>query len=698
MQKLVQYGEKVVKMGQYKADKIINIAVAGHGGCGKTTLSESMLFVSGKIEKTGKVSSGNTVCDYDNEEIKRLASMSLAVAPFTYKDYKINLLDTPGMFDFSAGLYEGIFAADSVLITLSGKSGVTVGAKKAYDAAKKNNKPRAFFISKLDADNSSFFKVLEDLKTQFGPSICPLTVPFYDNFHEGVLGYVDLISMKAYLYDDAGKSSPCALPESEHRLEGLVAAISEAVAETDEELFEKYFSGEAFTQAELIKGIKTGMKNGTLSPVFCGSGLLNTGVDMMLDGIVNLFPTAIEAQLPENEEMAELKCSESDPLCAYVFKTIADPFIGKMTFFKVISGVLKSDSSPINCSTGEPEKISKLMYIFGKKQTDTKEIVAGDIGVAAKLNANTGDTICDASRKIKINPIEFPEPCYRMAIVMNGNGDESKISSGIHRMLEEDGTLGFEINDETHEQILSGLGDQHLDVVIAKLKSKFGVDISLKTPTIAYRETIRKTVKAEGKHKKQTGGHGQFGHVVMSFEPCDGDEILFDDCVFGGAVPKGYFPAVEKGIRESAMKGVLAGYPMVGMKATLCDGSYHPVDSSEMAFKMAASLAYREGIPNASPILLEPIGSLKAYIPDANTGDIMGELNKRRGRVLGMNPVGDGITLIEAEAPESEMQDFSMFLRQMTQGAGWFSFGFVRYEQLPNQLEAKVIENSKHHE
>lgn len=682
-------------MGQYNADRIINLAIAGHSDCGKTSLSESLLYIAGTVATPGKVATSNTVCDFEEEEIKRGASLSTSIAPMEYKGYKINLLDTPGLFDFESGMYEGISVVDSVLVTLSAKSGVRVGTKKAYKIAKQQGKSTAFFISKIDAENASFFKSLEALKTEFGPSVCPLIVPFYDSFHESVAGYVNLIDMKAYKYTDDGKATECEMPQSEHRLDGLVAAISEAVAETDESLFEKYFSGETFTKEEIVQGIKKGMKDGTLSPVFCGSGLQGAGVDVLLNGIVDLFPTAIETPTPLNNEMEEIACSESDPLCAYVFKTIADPFVGKMNFFRVYSGVLKSEATVLNSTTGENEKIGKLMYLCGKKQTETKEIVAGDIGVAVKLSVNTGDTVCDSSRKISIVGPEFPKPCYKMAIVMNGKGDESKISQGIHKILEEDQALGFEINDETHEQILSGMGDQHLEVTLAKLKNKFGVDISLKEPMIAYRETIRKSVQAEGKHKKQTGGHGQFGHVVMTFEPIDGEEIEFAENVFGGAVPKNYFPAVEKGIRESALNGVLAGYPVVGIKATLNDGSYHPVDSSEMAFKMAAGIAFKEGIPNATPVILEPIGTLKAYIPDDNTGDIMGELNKRRGRVLGMNPQGEGITLVEAEAPISEMQDFAMVVRKMTRGAGWYTFDFVRYEQLPSNLQEKIIAEAK---
>ncbi|MDF2567886.1 MAG: elongation factor [Oscillospiraceae bacterium] len=687
-------------MKQYNSDKIKNLAITGHGGSGKTSLAESMLFFAKATDRLGKISDGNTVLDYDPEEIRRKATLSLSVAPFEYKEYKINIIDTPGMFDFAAGLYEGAKAAESIVIAVSGKSGVTVGAKKAKKIAQENKKACAFFVTKLDRENSDFYKVLEELKSAFGPSVCPIVVPFVEN--SKVSSYINLIEMKAYQYDDKGNAKEVAIPNTEHRLEGLINAISEAVAETDEALFEKYFSGEKFTHDELVTGIHNGVKNGEIYPVFCGSSFDLSGIDLFLDGIVNLLPNAGELTesdaVDDNGKSVEIACDSTKPTVAYVFKTIADPFVGKMSFFKVVSGKLSQDSVLFNMTTGESEKIGKIISVKGKKQEDMGEIIAGDIGVVTKLSANTGDTLCDLSAKVKITPPKFPNPCYNMAIKMKSKGDESKISQGMHRLLEEDLTLGFEINNETHEQILKGLGDQHLDVAISKLMTKFGVEVYLDPPTVAYRETIRKKVKVEGKHKKQTGGHGQFGHVWIEFEPCDSEDLNFEEKVFGGSVPRGFFPAVEKGLRDSMQKGVLAGYPVVGLKATLVDGSYHPVDSSEMSFKMAAALAYRSGIPQASPVLLEPIGRLKAVVPDGNTGDLMGELNKKRGKVLGMNPAEDGMTLVEAEVPSAEMHDFTMLIRQMTQGAGYFTFDFERYDQLPSNLEQDVIEKSKNME
>jgi elongation factor G len=682
---------------QFKANRIINLAIAGHGGSGKTSLVEAILFRAKSIDRLGKISEGNTTSDYDLEEIKRKVSLNIALCQFEYSEYKVNIIDTPGLFDFAGGMVEGVRAANTVLITVSGKSGVNVGTKNAYNLANKEKKSTMFFISKMDNENTDYYKVLEQLKANFGPSVCPIVVPFIQDGK--VECYINLIDMKAFVYDKNGIATSVAMPDTEHRLDGLVTAISEAVAETDEELFEKYFSGEKFTHYEFMNGIHNGIKNGIITPVFCGSSTDLAGIDMLLDGITQMLPSSEESASEigydkDNNEIV-VECDETKPLVSYVFKTVADPFVGKMSYIKVVSGKITPDSNVFNMTTSENERFSKILSLKGKKQEDIKEIVAGDIGVATKLGANTGDTLVDPNFKVTLKKSEFPNPCYSLAIKTKEQGDEAKISQGITRLLEEDLTLAFEINNETHEQIISGLGEQHLDVCISKLKSKFGVEVVLELPTIAYREAILKKVKVEGKHKKQTGGHGQFGHVWIEFEPCECDDLVFQDKVFGGAVPKSYFPAVEKGLRDSIKKGVVAGYPMVGLKATLVDGSYHPVDSSEMAFKMAAGIAYRQGISQAQPVLLEPIGKLQAVVPDANTGDIMGELNKRRGRVLGLIPGDNSQTQIDAEVPASQMQDFATYLRQATHGSGSFKFAFERYEQLPSNLEAEVIEKSK---
>ena len=685
-------------MRQYLAGRIRNIALTGHSGSGKTSLTEALLFKAGATDRLGKVADGNTVSDYDPEEIKRQVSVSTSIAPFAWGSTKINLIDTPGLFDFAGETVQGVRAAESLLICVSGKSGVDVGTEKAYKMAKDASKATMFFVSKLDADHADFYKVFEELKATFGPTVCPIVVPYVED--REVKSYINLIDMKAYTYDEKGEPHEVEMPDFGHRLDGLTAAVSEAVAETDEALFEKYFSGEQFTRDEIIRGVHTGVTNGSISPVLCGCTTNLQAIDMLLDGIVDLLPSPWEkggeVAVDADGEPVEVVCTDEAPLAAYVFKTIADPFIGKLSYIKVISGKLSADMTPINSRTGQPERLGKIIYVRGKKQEDTAYITAGDIGAVTKLAATeTGDALCDPKKVLNFDPINFPKPCLQMAIKTEAKGDESKIASGLQRLMEEDPTIAYENNAETHQQLVSGLGEQHLDVLVSKLKNKFGVSVSLDVPRVAYRETIRKKVKVQGKHKKQSGGHGQFGDVWIEFEPTVGDGLVFEEKVFGGAVPKSFFPAVEKGLQDCVKHGVLAGYPVVGLKATLVDGSYHPVDSSEMSFKMAASIAYKNGMPEASPVLLEPIGNLKVYVPDSNTGDIIGDLNKRRGRVLGMNPSADGLQEIEADVPMSEMSDFATAIRSMTQGRGYFTFDFARYEQLPSNLEAKVIEEAK---
>ena len=685
-------------MKQYLAARIRNIALTGHSDSGKTSLAEALLFKAGASDRLGKTSEGNTVCDFDPEEIKRKVSVCTAVAPFAWGSTKINLIDTPGLFDFAGEAAQGVRAAESLLIAVSGKSGVDVGTEKAYKMAKDLSKATLFFVSKLDVEHSDFYKVFEELKSTFGPSVCPIVVPYVED--QQVKCYINLIDMKAYTYDDKGEAHEVDMPDFGHRLDGLTAAVSEAVAETDESLFEKYFSGEQFTRDEIIRGVHTGVTNGSISPVLCGCSTNLQGIDMLLDCIVDLLPSpwekGAEVAVDAEGEPVEVPCTDEAPLAAYVFKTIADPFVGKLSYVKVISGKLAADSAPINSRTGQPERLGKIIYIRGKKQEDTAYITAGDIGAVTKLAATeTGDALCDPKKVLSFDPIYFPHPCLTMAIKAEAKGDEAKIASALQRLMEEDPTLAYENNAETHQQLISGLGEQHLDVLVSKLKNKFGVSVSLEVPRVAYRETIRKKVKVQGKHKKQSGGHGQFGDVWVEFEPTVGDDLVFEEKVFGGAVPKSFFPAVEKGLQDCVKHGVLAGYPVVGLKATLVDGSYHPVDSSEMSFKMAASLPYKAGMPQASPVLLEPIGNLKVYVPDSNTGDIIGDLNKRRGRVLGMNPANDGLQEIEADVPMSEMSDFATAIRSMTQGRGYFTLEFARYEQLPSNLEAKVIEEAK---
>ena len=683
-------------MKNYANTNIRNILVAGHAGCGKTTLVEALLYTTGALERMGRVEDGNTVSDFDPEEAKRRASLNLAVVPVEYEDVKLNFLDTPGLFDFELGQYEGIQAAGSVLITVSARSGVTVGAEKAYRLAEKMGRSRMVFVSKMDLENANFYKILEELKTKFGPSVCPCVVPTRQE--DGTVVYVNLFSQKAFKYE-GGKQVQVALPEMGHRLDGLVEAMSEAVAETDDALMEKFFSGEAFTTEEIVEGLAKGCKSGMITPVFCGSAVNLQALDMLLYNLKVLLPSPAEAPAPAALTAGgevKLECDPAAPVAAYVFRTVADPFVGKLSYVKVFSGTLTAASNLVNARTGEAERFGKLLNMRGKKQTDVDSIAAGDIGAVTKLSAaQTGDTLCDPARVAALPAAAFPNPTLSMAIRVTKKGDEGKIGAALARLMEEDRTLAYRVDAETGQQIISGLGEQHLDAVVAKLKAKFGVDVELTAPRVAYRESVRKKCKAQGRHKKQTGGHGQFGDVWIEFEPCDSEELVFEEKVFGGSVPKNYFPAVEKGLRQAARHGVLAGYPVVGLKATLLDGSYHPVDSSEMAFIMAAKLAYKAALPEAGPVILEPFGTLRAHVPGDNTGDIMGDVTKRRGRVLGMSPDEDGLQVVEAEVPLAEMQDFTTFMRQLTQGRGHFTLDFVRYEPLPSNLEGKVIEEAK---
>lgn len=677
-------------------DKIRNVMLAGHSGAGKTTLAEAMLFFTKGTDRFGKVEDGNTTMDFDPEEAKRGVSLSTAVAGVDYDGVKINLVDVPGLFDFELGLYEGITAVESVLICVESRGSLPVGAQKAFRLAEKQKKGRMIYISKLDVENSDYYKTFDGLKAEFGNSLCPIVVPYGTG--EEII-YVNLISEKGFTYKD-GKATQVDVPKRDDgRYEEMRNAMFEAVAETDDALMEKFFAGEAFTIDELTEGLRTGTKTGTVTPVLCGVTNKMEATDMLLRNMKDLLPSAHRGgamQAEENGQQVVVECEAEGPLAAYVFRTVADPFVGKLSYIKMVRGVLKADSPAINARTAESEKIGKLLFLRGKKQIDTQEIGAGDIGAVTKMqNAKTGDSLCAPGKVVKIKEPVFPNPTFSMALRTTKKGDESKISTAMQRILEEDRTLSYVVDSETVQQIISGLGEQHLDVTVARLKAKFGVDVELTPPRVAYRETLRKKVEKRGRHKKQTGGHGQFGDVVIQFEPCDSGEFVFEEKVFGGSVPKNFFPAVDKGLREATLHGVLAGYPVVGLKATLLDGSYHPVDSSEMAFKLAAKLAYKAALPEASPVLLEPIGLLKAFVPDSNTGDIMGEVNKRRGRVMGMNPSADNLQAVEAEVPASEMHDFTTYMRQLTQGRGHYEFSFVRYEALPQNLEAGVIEEAK---
>lgn len=677
-------------MKTYAPDQIRNIALAGHASKGKTTLLEAMLHLAGATERAGKVADGNTVTDFDAEEKKRHISMASAVASVEYKSKKLNFIDTPGLFDFEQGAFEGLRAAETAVIVVSARSGLAVGAEKAFKNAGSRRMARVLVITKMDDDRADFYKSFNGIVAKFGTAACPVVVPIISGGK--VAAYYNMIDGKAYAYADGKRTESDAQPDDAPRFEAVQAVFTEAVASADEELMEKYFEGEELTPEEKIRGLKAGVADGSIIPVFALSGLAETACDLLLDFLAEVCPAPkSEYAADADGEPIELTPVPNGPLAAVCFKTVADPFIGKLSYFKVISGKITAATPAYNARTGKEERMGKLVSVFGAKQTDISELSAGDIGAVTKLGGfATGDTLCSTAQVVTLDGVHIPSATYAMAVEVAKKGEEEKVASGLSRLCEEDPSLHFGVNNETHQQILSGLGEQHLDVAMARLKSKFGVEATLVQPRVAYRETITMKVSAQGRHKKQSGGHGQFGDVFIEFEPYDTEELVFAERVVGGAVPKNFFPAVEKGLRESMQKGVLAGYPMVGVKATLFDGSYHPVDSSEMSFKTAASLAYKEGIPKAMPVLLEPILTVTATVNDEAMGDVIGDINKRRGRVLGMTPSGDGSQEILAEVPESEMSTFSTAMRQMTQGRGSFTTAFARYDRCPEHIAQKI--------
>ncbi|UOO36918.1 elongation factor G [Oscillospiraceae bacterium CM] len=678
----------------YATDKIRNIALFGHGSNGKTSLAESMLFLTGGTDRLGKIADGNTVGDSEAEEIKRQISISLATMFAEYKDCKINILDTPGYFDFAGEAVEALRVADGGIIVCGSKDGLTVGAEKAWNYLAERQLPRAIYVSKIDEENGNYKDVYTAFREKYGTSVCPMIAPIVNDAGK-VEGIVDLIYRKAYTLEN-GQTKEIEIPASmSERLEKLYTAVNESVAETSEALMEKYFAGEEFTTEEIIAGLKTGVKDLTLFPVYGGCALTGLGTRTLLNSVVDLFPSPQEGRKEVTDDGDPIDVSPTGATCAIVYKTLSDQY-GKFSLFKVISGKVTTDMTLVNARTGAHEKIGHLYKMQGKKSVEVKEVVCGDVGAVSKLtDTKTGDTLCDPKKVITAAGIEFAPPCYAMAIAPKTKGQEDKIAAGLVRLSEEDFTFTVTNNVETKQMVLAGAGDIQLDVLCAKLKDKFGVEVVLSPARVAYREKIRKKVQVRGRHKKQSGGHGQFGDVVIDFEPGETEDLVFTENVFGGSVPKNFFPAVEKGLRESIQKGVLAGYPMVYLKATLVDGSYHPVDSSEMAFKTAAQLAYKEGIPQANPVILEPIGSLTVTIPDTYMGDIMSDLSKRRGSPMGMNLNADGMQVVEAEVPMGEMSSYAIDLRSMTQGRGSFTLRFERYEEAPAPVQAKIIEEAK---
>ena len=684
---------------RYSVQNIRNVCLLGHGGSGKTALAESLLYMTGAIDRMGKAADGNTVCDYDPEEIKRQISISLAVAPLEFKGCKINVLDTPGSFDFSGEVMEALRAADAAIIVCSAKDGISVGLEKAWKYCEERNMPRFIYISKTDEENADYNATFDALRAKYGNKIAPVVVPIWDE-DKKIIGIIDVMNKRAYEMRD-GKREEIEIPEGkEDVVTQFNDALKESVAETSEAFMDKFFSGEDFTYAEMIQGLRQGVRELSLFPVLCGSAVNTMGSLMLLDYISELLPTPMEGNYHkatrQDGETEEFVVSPGGVRTAFVFKTVADQY-GKYSYVKVLSGVIKPNMSLVNATTGETEKLGRIYIMRGKKATETDELGVGDIGAIGKMEkVRTGDTLCDPRKIVALKQIPFAEPCYSVAIAPKTKGQDDKVAQGLYRLNEEDPSFSVVNNAETHQMVLYAAGDIQVDVLVAKLKSRFNVEAELKAPRVPYREKIRKTVQKQGRHKKQTGGSGQFGDVWIRFEPNPEEEqMVFAEEVFGGSVPKNFFPAVEKGLKEACVHGPLAGYPVVNLKAVLYDGSYHPVDSSEIAFKTAAQLAYKAAMPEANPVLLEPVGELKVVVPDSYMGDVIGDLNKRRGRVMGMNPTGDGEQEIEAEVPMAEMTSYAIDLRAMTQSRGSYTFHFVRYEDCPPAAQEKAIAAAK---
>ena len=686
----------------YTANSIRNICLLGHSGSGKSALAESLLYMTDAIVRIGKNADGNTVSDYDPEEIKRNISISTSVIPLEYKGIKINLLDAPGGFDFSGAVVEALRAADAAILVCSAKDGITVGFEKAWKYCEERNMPRFIYISKVDEENSDYNATFNALREKYGNKIAPVVVPIWDSSRK-VTGIIDVLNKRAYEMQNLKRVEIEVPAGKEDVITEFNDALKESVAETSEEFMDKFFGGEDFTYAEMIKGMHKGVIDHTLYPVLCGSGVTCLGSLMLMDHIIDLLPNPVEGNYHKatlaDGTTEEFVVSPGGVPSAFVWKTVSDQY-GKYSFVKVLSGTITSDTALVNARTGETEKLGRLYAMCGKKATEVKELSCGDIGAIGKMDkVKTGDTLCDPRKVVSLKGLPYAPACYSVAIAPKTKGQEEKVTAGLLRLNEEDPSFHLVNNAETKQLVLSGTGDQQLDVLVSKLKSRFGVDAVLYPARVAYREKIKKTVQAHGRHKKQTGGSGQFGDVWVRFEPQEEqDELIFDVAVVGGAVPKNFNPAVEKGVQEAILKGPLAGYPMVNLKATLYDGSYHPVDSNEMAFKLAAILAFKEAMPNAMPTLLEPVGALAVTIPESYMGDVIGDLNKRRGRVMGMTPDADGNTVVEAEVPMAEMAEYAIDLRAMTQARGSFTLTFERYEEVPKASQAKIIEEAKNNE
>ena len=684
-------------MKVYPSNKIRNVVILGHGGCGKTTLTEAMAYLSGITTRMGKTDDGNTISDYYKEEQKRHFSIGTSVIPIEWDDCKVNIFDTPGYFDFVGEVEEAVGAAAGAVIVVSGKAGVEVGTEKAWEICEKYKLPRIFFVTDMDVDNASYRKIVEDLENMYGKKIAPFHLPIRED--EKLVGYVNVVSEKGFRWTEAGKADECPVPDySKEYLEKYKESLMEAVAETSEDFMERYFAGETFSDAEIRSALYANINDGTIVPVTMGSGIQCRGVYTLMDDIIKYFKSPDQRSLnginQKTGEIFEANYDFSKPKSAYVWKTIVDPFIGKYSLIKVCSGVLKSDDTMYNSDKDTEERIGKLYVLRGNKPIEVPELQAGDIGALAKLSSvKTGDTLSTKATPIQYPKTEISKPYTYMRYKAKNKGDIDKVSSALAKIMEEDQTVKNVNDAENRQSLIYAIGDQAIEIVASKLASVYKVEIELEEPKVAYRETIRKNSDVEGKYKKQSGGHGQYGHVKMRFEPLGDMEkpFEFEQVVVGGAVPKNYFPAVEKGLAESVLKGPMAAYPVVGVKAILYDGSFHPVDSSEQAFKMATIMAFKKGFMDAGPVLLEPIASLKVTVPDQYTGDVMGDLNKRRGRVLGMNPIGGGKQVVEAEIPMTGLYGYCTVLRSMTGGRGVYEYEFVRYEQCPSDVQEKEV-------
>lgn len=686
-------------MKQYESDKIRNIALLGHGGQGKTTLTEAMLFNAKVTDRMGKVSEGTAVSDYDAEETTRHISINLSLLPYEFNGYKVNVLDAPGYFDFAGQMRESLAATDSAIIVLSAVSGIDIGTKKAFELCNRRNIPKMVLINSLDRENADFFGVLTALQEQYGNTVTAIQYPIIVD--EDFKGFVDLVANQAYTFDKSEGLKDAPIPEDiASQVEVFREKLIEVAVESDEELMARYFDGDTFTTPEIIKGLRQGYIGGHLTPVCCASALENKLVIKLMENINFYCPSPLDMPVKnfvndKSNDVVALPVDSGAPLALNVFKTIADPFIGKLSFVRVVSGTLKNGLSVVNTRTQKTEKLSNISTILGKKALPVDGLSAGDLGVIGKLpGTKTGDMLCDPALPLKPTEVDMPDTCIAMAVYAKKTGEEDKIMSGLNKLAEEDGTLLISKDPETNEMILSGIGEVHLEVIVKKLKDKYNVEAELLQPQIAYRETIRQKASAQGKYKKQSGGHGQYGDTHIEFEPMpEGSGFVFEDKIVGGVVPKNFIPAVEKGLKDSIERGILAGYPVVDVKATLFDGSYHPVDSSEMAFKSAARLAYKNAFEKAKPVLLEPVYEMKVYIPDEYMGDIIGDLNKRRGRILGMNPYEE-IQEVVAEVPLYETYKYATDLRSMTQGQGYFKMNFVRYEDCPANVTENIIKKS----